>query len=116
MQVPAEAEAVLLAKDALVAERVPVTARVHAPPGSILMRLDPEVPVKDALPATVMVRLDKAENEEGVPLVTVKLPELVTVMFLPFRSRVPALWLKLRQERSYAVNWRVPAPEWEMPG
>ena len=92
----------LLAKEAKDAEAL--AAEMDHPAGSRLILLPTEVPANEAVPAMVKVRPFRLVKEEVVPLVMVKLPELVVVISLPLKSKIPALCAKLRQERLLVAN------------
>lgn len=106
VQIPFADVAELKSKSAKLAFNVPDTAKVQGDPGLRLSLVTAEVPFKDALPTTVMVRLASPEKLPEVPLVMVKSPAVVD-MFLPLRSKVPALCAKLTQERAFVANWRM---------
>src|SRR5689334_767293 len=73
VQLPEWTDALLLASEARLAVRVPVTAKVQAE-ASRFTSDAADVPVMEAAPATVMVRPPRFANDVEFPLVTVKFP------------------------------------------
>lgn len=106
---PAEPEAVLLASVTKLPERDVVTVSTQAEPGFKFKRLAAEVPVKVPAPATVIVTPANPAMELDVPLVTEKLPPLVVVIFLLFKSKTPAVCVNPRQERLLVAKRNVSA-------